>query len=63
MKRLLVVISFIGIVCAAPAYADPPPCTAPAVNGLQQTPQCHDCVMAHLMDRDGLYRDCLGQEP
>jgi hypothetical protein len=37
--------------------------TPPAGAPLTTTPQCHDCIMAHLFDRDGLYRECLGGNP
>jgi hypothetical protein len=53
-----------GIAYAAPAHADPPPiCTAPPTGAPITTPECNACITAHLFDRDGLYRECLGGNP
>jgi hypothetical protein len=62
IKRLLAMSLFVvGIASAPVAHADVPCVTPPAGAPLTTSQECHDCIMAHLFDRDGALRDCLGQ--
>jgi hypothetical protein len=64
MLKYLVALAVIATGIAAPAHADPPPvCTVPPSGAPITTPECNACVTAHLFDRDGLYRECLGGSP